>query len=140
MIDLRLIPLTLAAQLAAGSVFAQDRTTEDEPSQRPLAPIVAAPYETELLRLSEVLGAIHYLRALCKPDEPAPWRKRMAAIIAAEQPTPEFEARLTNRFNRGYETFSLTYRSCSASATLALDRYLTEGATLSNGINERYGS
>ena len=44
------------------------------------------PYEDQLLRLSEILGAIHYLRHLCAYDEKEVWREQMAAILDAEEP------------------------------------------------------
>lgn len=127
--------LTFAAPAAA-----QEEGEAEAAPERPPEPVVEAAYEKELMRLSEVLGAVHFLRGLCAPSEKAIWRDRMAEIISAEKPTPEFEARLINRFNRGYESYALTYRTCTDSASLALDRYLNEGARLSREIADRYGT
>ena len=47
------------------------------------APAAAAPdskpYDDRLFRLSEILGAVHYLRELCGAEEGQQWRERMAA-------------------------------------------------------------
>lgn len=98
-----------------------------------------APYEAQLLRLSEILGAIHYLRRLCDSDEGSLWRDQMQAIIDAESPNPIRRARIVDRFNRGYETFRSVYRTCTPAAALAIDRYMEEGAKISKDITVRYG-
>lgn len=98
-----------------------------------------APYDDKLLRLSEILGSVHYLRTLCGADEGNKWRDTMSAILAAEAPGPNRRARLVAHFNRGYRTFNGSYSSCTASALLASERYMAEGAELSKQITQRYG-
>jgi len=108
----------------------------------PIAPTVretAAPYDEKLMRLAEVLGSVHYLRALCKSGEGTKWRDTMAALLEAEKPTPKRKARLIARFNRGYRAFDQTYNTCTRSAILAANRYTKEGAELSVQITTRYG-
>ena len=39
------------------------------------------------MRLSEILGAVQFLRELCGTNEGALWRDQMQALIDAEQPT-----------------------------------------------------
>ncbi len=99
-----------------------------------------APYDDKLLRLSEILGAIHYLRALCGVKEDNRWRNTMNEIIESEEPGPKRRSQLISNFNRGYRTFRSTYSTCTPSARLAADRYLKEGATLASQITIRYGS
>lgn len=98
-----------------------------------------APYDDKLLRLSEVLGAVHYLRALCGADEKNKWRDIMSSLIEAEQPGPIRRSRLVASFNRGYRSFNGTYGTCTQSALLASERYMAEGATLASQITNRYG-
>ena len=62
----------------------------------------AAPYESDLQRLSEILGALHYLRDICGAREGQAWRNEMQALIDAEAPSGERRERLTASFNRGY--------------------------------------
>ena len=96
------------------------------------------PYETEMARLAEILGALHYLHPLCGADVGNRWRGEMEGLIQAEQPADERRGRLIANFNRGYFTFEQTYRSCTAAAGLAIDRFLNEGAQLSHEIATRY--
>ena len=97
------------------------------------------PYETQLLRLSEILGAVHYLRQLCDSDEGTLWRGQMQAMIDAEQPSPIRRARFVDRFNRGYESYRSVYRSCTPAAATAIDRYMDEGVKIARDITARYG-
>jgi uncharacterized protein (TIGR02301 family) len=100
---------------------------------------VAPPYDDGLLRLSEILGAIHYLRELCKANEGSLWRDQMQALIDAEQPDQLRRARFVDRFNRGYESFKSVYVTCTPAATLAIDRYIKEGSRIARDIAARYG-
>ena len=92
------------------------------------------PYDDRLYRLSEILGAVHYLRELCGADEGQLWRDRMGQIIQSEGSTPLRRAKLTRSFNKGYRSYSRTYNTCSPSAQTAINRFLTEGAQLADGI------
>ena len=100
----------------------------------PPAPI----YEEKLLRLSEILGALTFLRDLCGATDSAVWRNEMRALLAAEKPPPTRRTRLIARFNHGFETFNAVYRTCTPSADLSISRYLTEGAALANDVRSRY--
>ena len=95
-------------------------------------------YEDQLLRLSEILGALSFLRGLCGEPDAAAWREEMSALLSAEQPGPQRRSRLIGRFNHGYETFNAVYRSCTPSAHLAINRYLVEGQALSADVRSRY--
>lgn len=116
--------------ITEGTTRAQDLAV---PEQR------EPPYEAQLLRLSEILGAVHYLRQLCDSDEGNLWRNQMLAIIEAEAPSPIRRARIVDRFNRGYDSFRSVYRTCTIAATSAIDRYMEEGAKISRDITVRYG-
>ncbi len=116
------------------------RAQEPPPPQLQLEPeFVEPPYEAQFLRLSEILGAIHYLRRLCDSDEGGLWRDQMQALIDAEAPNPIRRARIVDRFNHGYESFRSVYRTCTPAATAAIDRYLAEGAKISRDVTARYG-
>jgi uncharacterized protein (TIGR02301 family) len=103
-----------------------------------LAPVHAAPdakpYDDKLMRISEILGAIHYLRELCGANEGQYWRERMRELMDAEGSSAVRRARLTRAFNQGYRSYSRTYNTCSPSAQTAITRFITEGAQLSDGL------
>jgi uncharacterized protein (TIGR02301 family) len=92
------------------------------------------PYDEKLFRLSEILGAVHYLRELCGADEGQLWRQNMQDIMKTEGYTALRRARLTRSFNRGYRSYSRTYNTCSPSAQNAINRFLAEGAKIADGL------
>lgn len=101
------------------------------------APVRAAegkPYDDKLMRLSEIIGAVHYLRELCGANEGQYWRDRMRELMDAEGSSAVRRARLTRAFNQGYRSYSRTYNTCSPSAQTAITRFLTEGTQLSEGL------
>ncbi len=130
-----------------GSTFL-DRRPRPRPSARSLLVLSGAlllataaqaandskPYDDKLFRLSEILGAVHYLRELCGADEGQLWRQRMSELVKAEGYTALRRARLTRSFNKGYRSYSRTYNTCSPSAQNAINRFLTEGAQLADGL------
>ena len=92
------------------------------------------PYDEKLLRLAEILGAVHYLRELCSANEGSLWRDRMKELIDAEGSSALRRARLTRSFNQGYRSYSRTYITCTPSAQVAITRFLAEGVQLSEGL------
>jgi uncharacterized protein (TIGR02301 family) len=100
----------------------------------------AAPFDGDLQRLSEILGALHYLRALCGANEGQKWREQMEALVEAEVPSGERRQKMVASFNRGYRGFQQTYRTCTPAAEIAIRRYLDEGARISRDITARYAN
>ncbi len=92
------------------------------------------PYDDKLFRLSEILGAVHYLRELCGSSDGALWRDRMKELMDAEGSSALRRARLTQSFNQGYTSFSRTYKTCTPSAQTTIVRFLTEGTQISEGL------
>ena len=123
----RLIVLALTLLcLAAGPARADDATP--------------APFDHDLQRLAEILGALHYLRAVCGAHEGQKWRDEMQQLIDAEAPGGPRRRRIVASFNRGYQGFQQTYRTCTPAADLAIRRYLAEGARIARDITARYGN
>ena len=100
----------------------------------------AAPYERDLQRLAEILGALHHLRTVCGANEGQAWRDDMQALIEAEAPSGERRDRLSASFNRGYRGFQQTYRTCTPAAHVIIRRYLEEGSRIAHEISSRYGN
>jgi len=101
-------------------------------------PVAAAPdgkpYDDRLFRLSEILGAVHYLRELCGAEEGQQWRERMSELVQSEGSTALRKAKLTRSFNKGYQSYSRTYNTCSPSAQNAINRFIAEGATIADTL------
>ncbi len=99
-----------------------------------------APFDNDLQRLAEILGALHYLRAVCGANEGQKWRNEMQALIDTEAPDGDRRRKIIASFNRGYRGFQQTYRTCTPAADLAIRRYLEEGAKISREITARYAN
>ncbi len=120
------VVLMTAVLTAPGGLQAHAQTNEQPP------------YEDDLMRLSEVLGAIHYLRALCGASDGTMWRDRMNALLEVEADEPARRHKLVDRFNRSYRSFASVYRECTPSARTSAERYMTEGQALADEIATRY--
>ena len=129
----------------AGPAAAQDNaataggtpaaTAQPAPESKP------APYDGRLERLSEILGAVHYLRNLCLKEGEDTWRKAMESLIGMEAGNEQArKERLTAAFNRGYRSFASVYTACTAQAVVAEEKYRNEGATLATEITARFGN
>jgi uncharacterized protein (TIGR02301 family) len=92
------------------------------------------PYDDKLLRLSEILGAVHYLRELCGANDGSHWRDRMNELMNTEGSSALRRAKLTRSFNNGYRSYSRTYGTCSSTAQTAVDRFLAEGADIADNL------
>ena len=99
-----------------------------------------SPFDGDLQRLAEILGALHYLRGICGPNEGQKWRGEMQALLDAEAPSGDRHNRLMVSFNRGYRSFQQTYRVCTPAADVAIRRYLDEGAKISREITARFSN
>jgi uncharacterized protein (TIGR02301 family) len=99
-----------------------------------------APYDRDLQRLAEIMGALHYLRAICGSNEGQLWRNEMQSLVDAEAPSGERRDRIVASFNRGYRGFQQTYRSCTPAAGVAIKRYLDEGSKITREITARYAN
>jgi uncharacterized protein (TIGR02301 family) len=100
----------------------------------------AAPFDGDLQRLAEILGTLHYLRGICGANEGGKWRNEMQALIDAETPSGDRRARMIAGFNRGYNGFQQTYRTCTPAATVAIRRYIEEGSKISRDLTARYAN
>jgi uncharacterized protein (TIGR02301 family) len=92
------------------------------------------PYDDKLLRLSEVLGAVHFLRELCGAEEGQVWRQQMADLVEADAGSVVRRVRLTNGFNKGYRSYRRTYQTCNTGARAQIGRFLIEGADLAKAL------
>jgi uncharacterized protein (TIGR02301 family) len=98
------------------------------------------PFDKDLQRLAEILGALHYLRQLCGANEGPKWRNEMQALIDAEAPSGSRRSKMILAFNRGYNVFQQSYRTCTPAAEVAIRRYLEEGAKISREVTGRYAN
>jgi uncharacterized protein (TIGR02301 family) len=101
-----------------------------------LAPTIrdTKPYDDRLLRLGEILGAIHFLRELCGGNDGPLWRERMEELVRAEGPSALRQAKLTRSFNQGYRNYQRTYSTCTPTAQTTITRFVAEGQQISETL------
>jgi predicted secreted protein len=134
-----------------------------EPAKPAVEPPVAEgpppPYEPQLLRLSELMGALAWLQTICATPAAAegiaqvkappkasddasagdaPWRERMEILMTAEAAGPARREKLAGAYNHGMQGYQFSYRVCTPSAMMARRRFLDEGARLAHEISTQY--
>lgn len=105
----------------------------------PPAPSTAPPYEAQLLRMAEMMGALAYLRDLCGANDGAQFRSKMKSLLGAEGVSESERDLLAGAYNRGFEGYRLNYRTCTPAAGEIVARYLAETARLAAEVASRYG-
>jgi len=133
---------SLASGLAAlmlAVVAIGPHASAQESSETPGQRQDTRPYDEPLFQLAEVLGAVHYLRALCGADEGQKWRDQMRGLVDAEGASPLRRARLVRSFNKGYRGYGRTYRRCTDLARRSIERLMKEGRTLARRILDTAG-
>jgi uncharacterized protein (TIGR02301 family) len=128
----RLLP-ALALALALAPLAATAQT-----APAPAGPQTPA-YEPQLLRLSELMGALHYLRALCGFADAPAWRDKMNELIDGQGLDQAGKERYAGAFNRGYRAYSETYRTCNQAAAKVIRDYLAESGAIIKDLDSRYG-
>lgn len=98
------------------------------------APGEQRPYDDRLMRLSEILGAVHFLRELCGGNDGMMWRDKMIELMDAEASSALRRARLTRAFNAGYRSYSRTYTTCTPTAQGAITKFMAEGVEIADAL------
>lgn len=138
--------LLLALQPAVAASRSQHEQQETKkpapppaaPAATPAPPPDTRPYDPQLLRLSEILGALTYLRGVCGAGDADQWRVRMQALLESEGKPDARRDRLAGAFNHGMQGYALSYRSCTPNARFVIQRFLAEGSELARGLENRY--
>ena len=125
----------VAAQAQSGTRPQQQAPTPPPPAQEAPPP----PYEPQLLRLSEILGALSWLREICGDKDGEQWRASMRALMEAEAPTEIRRQRLAGAYNRGFSNYETLHRTCTPNAETIIERFLDEGGKLANEVTNRFG-
>jgi uncharacterized protein (TIGR02301 family) len=120
----------------------QPKGQQGQSSAAPVPPALTepAPYDQNLQRLAEILGALHFLRGICSTNEGQKWREQAQALIDTETPAGDRHDQMISSFNRGYRSFQQSYRTCTPAAVVVIRRYLEEGASIARDVTARYAN
>ena len=120
---------------------APSRPSAAAPSPPPAPPQpleTPAPYDRQLLRLSEIMGALAWLTELCGERPGDQWRTQMATLMEAEATSQRRRERLAGAYNWGFRGYSAMHRRCTPSAQLIITRFLDEGGRIARDVANRY--
>ena len=147
----RLLAFALASTLAfttSAVAFAQPNQRASKapkpflppeaPPVPPAPPPETKPYDAQLMRLAEIMGALTYMRGLCGDKDTDEWRTRMQTLLDAEGTPASRKDRLAGAYNKGLESYSVSYRTCTPNAYIVIKRYLGEGERIAKEIENRY--
>jgi uncharacterized protein (TIGR02301 family) len=90
--------------------------------------------EARLMQLSQILGALHYVRKLCAPSDGDFWRDRMMEMIRLEKPSVAEREQLIQQFNVGYDDATSRFPTCTADARSFASDTAKQGEKVALGI------
>jgi uncharacterized protein (TIGR02301 family) len=128
----------IAGQAQAQQAAAKPAAPAEQPSPAPAAE-PPPPYEPQLLRLAELMGALAYLRDLCGAHDADAFHGKMASLLEAEARSEARKASLAGAYNDGFRGYQLSYRVCTPAAQEIIARFLDEAAKISTDVANRYG-
>jgi uncharacterized protein (TIGR02301 family) len=131
-------PLAAQTQTAQPAKPVAPASPAATPTPTPAQPDAPPPYEAQLLRLAEIIGALAYLRDLCGDGDGASFRAKFADLVGAEGTTDARKEALAGAFNRGFRDYELTYRSCAPTAHEIVARFLDEASRIARDVANRY--
>lgn len=91
-----------------------------------------------LLQLSEVFGAVHYLNVACNGRSKQEWRSHMVELLELENPDYQLRSRLIAAFNQGYRDHELQYPVCSPAIARQIQSIAKKGRILSDALADPY--
>jgi uncharacterized protein (TIGR02301 family) len=130
----------LAQKAPAASQSKRDAPPPPAPEPKDDKDNVLAPYEPQLLRLAEIIGALAYLGEICNNPDAKSWRDKMTTLLEAEAQSPNRRDRLAGAYNRSFTSYELTHRTCTQSSRTIIMRLTREGGQLARDVAQRYGS
>jgi len=132
--------LAAGPALAAEAAASKPAASPAAPPQAQPAPEPPPPYEPQLLRLAEAMGALAYLRDLCGAGDGSEFRSRMEKLLSAEGIGGSRRDLLAGAYNRGFRDYETTYRTCTPIAGKVIARLLAETSHLAAEVAGRFGS
>ena len=84
-------------------------------------------------------GSLAYLRDLCGDGDGAQFRAKMQSLLAADGIAESQRDLIAGAYNKGFDDYRLTYRTCTPAAGEVIAKYLAETARLAAELASRYG-
>ena len=132
--------LLASALLLAAPALAQKTALTPAPSASPspALPLAAPPYEEQMLRLGEIMGALAVLRDVCGAGDGATFRARFSALMDAEAGNAERKAAWAGAFNNSFEEYLLIHTTCTPNGLAAISAFLAEANKIAVTTADHY--
>ena len=89
--------------------------------------------------MSNNLGQLHFLRALCFGDEDQKWREIASEMMQIEAPNdPAYRRQLIRAFNAGYYAQQERYKTCTSAVALDVAALAENGRHLATMLGDPY--
>ena len=131
--------MILLLGLAGSAAHAQKTAPAPAPSPSPATvETPPPPYENQMLRLAEILGALATLRDLCGDNDGPAFRAKFAALMEAEANSAQRKGAWAGAFNQAFEDYRATHQSCTPNARQAIAAFLAEANRIAAEVSDRY--
>ncbi|MEM1289751.1 MAG: TIGR02301 family protein, partial [Pseudomonadota bacterium] len=108
----------------------------------PFNPVLAqtqAEIDDALAQLSEILGALSHLEALCNEERQATAeetisREDMERMLSSDDIDPVRQSVLIDSYNRGFRNVAITHRQCTSASTRLVDLHHASGARIVDNL------
>ncbi len=101
-------------------------------------PPARAEIEDGLVTFARTLGAVHYLRGLCRPGESQTWRNRMLTLLSKGNFETAEREKLVAAFNAGYSKQQAVHRACTEEAADLGNAIAAQGAQQARLLAAKY--
>jgi len=101
-----------------------------------LAPLnaQAGNFDNGLMRLAEILGAVHHLRNICGTNDGPLWRNKMIDMMNAVELAAPDRQKIITHFNDAYYQARTDYPVCTDEAAQRADLLFSEGHQLAGEL------
>ena len=134
-----ILAIVCALPLCGIPATAQQAPAKPAPVEAPPPIDSPPPYEPQLLRLAQMMGALAFLRDLCGDGDGKVFHDKMTALLEAEARGQSRKETLAGAYNRSFRDYEIAYRACTPSARELVARFLEETARLTADVANRYG-
>ena len=125
-------------------VFAADtKPAKPAPGPPPILERGPTPFEPQLLKMAELMGALAFLADICSNEASNAqsgqiWRDKTALLMDAETSGPRLRGLMAGAYNRGYSDLEVNYKGCSQPALALYEHDLEMVHRLSQDLARRY--
>ncbi len=91
---------------------------------------------SNVIRISEILGALHHIEALCTKSTGMVWRVQMFAMLSAYSDNEDMHENMIQKFNESYYNFSSDHVYCSPLTKRIMTHMIEEGKTVSSHLSQ----